>query len=263
MKILNFIKISGKEMELNFIWIIINSENIFSSILGYYIGIFLIASRIFRRTLVADSYHAIYTELPNVDRILQLCYDIYLVRENHEFTLEEDLYAKLIFLVRSPELLIWYTRLEMPLDGLRHIKFTDNLPDQDDNVTRRLRNKISNIRRAVSYLPPPPGTQSESPSPTTSPLPKTSIIKTRPVQSQSQPTSAEPQSQPPSDETQSQQPSEQRPSEIPSQLPPESPSQEPQIPPAASSEEFPPPSPPPPPPPPPTPPYPPPPGPTH
>lgn len=47
-----------------------------------------------------------FDDLPYVDRILRLCLDIYLVRESGELSLEEDLFAKLIFLYRSPETLI-------------------------------------------------------------------------------------------------------------------------------------------------------------
>jgi len=42
--------------------------------------------------------------------LLQLCLDIYLVRESNEFALEEDLFAKLVFLYRSPETIIKWTR---------------------------------------------------------------------------------------------------------------------------------------------------------
>lgn len=40
----------------------------------------------------------------------QLCLDIYLVRESGELDLEEDLFAKLVFLYRSPETMIEWTR---------------------------------------------------------------------------------------------------------------------------------------------------------
>jgi hypothetical protein len=52
------------------------------------------------KTLISDIF----------DYLLQLCLDIYLVRESGELDLEEDLFAKLIFLYRSPETLIKWTR---------------------------------------------------------------------------------------------------------------------------------------------------------
>jgi hypothetical protein len=58
-----------------------------------------------------------FEDLPYVDRVLQLCLDIYLVRESLEFTLEEDLFAKLIFLYRSPETMIKWTRPKNEASG--------------------------------------------------------------------------------------------------------------------------------------------------
>lgn len=51
-----------------------------------------------------------FDQLPNVDRILKLVRSVYMVRENKQFLLEEELYAKIIFLYRSPETMIKYTR---------------------------------------------------------------------------------------------------------------------------------------------------------
>lgn len=50
--------------------------------------------------------------MPNPDPVLDLCKDIYLVREAKDFFMEEDLFAKLIFLFRSPETLIKWTKKE-------------------------------------------------------------------------------------------------------------------------------------------------------
>lgn len=79
-------------------------------VIGIYTTFVFVASRFFRGLFSGSSLNIMYTELPFVDRILQLCLDIYLVRESLEFSLEEDLFAKLIFLYRSPEVMIRWTR---------------------------------------------------------------------------------------------------------------------------------------------------------
>ena len=56
------------------------------------------------------SFRIMFEELPDVDRVLKLCLDIYLVRECKEFLLEEDLFAKVIFLYRSPATMIKWTK---------------------------------------------------------------------------------------------------------------------------------------------------------
>ena len=51
-----------------------------------------------------------FNELPSVERLWQLLKDIYLVREHYLFKIEEQLFAKLLFLYRSPETLIRFTK---------------------------------------------------------------------------------------------------------------------------------------------------------
>lgn len=81
-----------------------------NSILGLYTTFVFVVSRLIRGLFDDVSFKVIYTQMPNVDKVLQLCLDIYLVRESREFTLEEDLFAKLLFLYRSPETLIKWTK---------------------------------------------------------------------------------------------------------------------------------------------------------
>ncbi|XP_055851574.1 piezo-type mechanosensitive ion channel component isoform X3 [Episyrphus balteatus] len=79
-------------------------------IIGLYTTFVLLASRILKSSIAGQSRRIMYEDLPYVDRVLQLCLDIYLVREALELALEEDLFAKLLFLYRSPETMIKWTR---------------------------------------------------------------------------------------------------------------------------------------------------------
>lgn len=102
------------------------------SIMGLYASVVLVIGKFVREFFSGISHHIMFEELPCVDRILKLCTDIFLVttategsaplcaashvmmflqvRETGELELEEELYAKLIFLYRSPETLIKWTR---------------------------------------------------------------------------------------------------------------------------------------------------------
>nr|XP_034178628.1 piezo-type mechanosensitive ion channel component isoform X2 [Osmia lignaria] len=94
-------------------------------ILGLYTTAVIVISQMTRKIVSDMAPKIMFDDLPYVDRILRLCLDIYLVRESGELCLEEDLFAKLIFLYRSPETLIRWTR--PPEEGER----TDN-EDQDE-----------------------------------------------------------------------------------------------------------------------------------
>ncbi|XP_038146759.1 piezo-type mechanosensitive ion channel component 2 [Cyprinodon tularosa] len=79
-------------------------------IMGLYASVVLVIGKFVREFFSGISHTIMFEELPNVDRILKLCTDIFLVRETGELDLEEDMYAKLIFLYRSPETMIKWTR---------------------------------------------------------------------------------------------------------------------------------------------------------
>ncbi|XP_041848667.1 piezo-type mechanosensitive ion channel component 2 [Melanotaenia boesemani] len=79
-------------------------------IMGLYASVVLVIGKFVREFFSGISHNIMFEELPNVDRILKLCTDIFLVRETGELDLEEDMYSKLIFLYRSPETMIKWTR---------------------------------------------------------------------------------------------------------------------------------------------------------
>lgn len=90
-----------------------------SGIIGLYTTFVFLASRLLRGFFSGIYTKIMFDDLPNVDRVLQLCLDIYLVREALELALEEDLFAKLVFLYRSPETMIKWSRPKEETDEQR------------------------------------------------------------------------------------------------------------------------------------------------
>ncbi|XP_066558966.1 piezo-type mechanosensitive ion channel component 2 [Amia ocellicauda] len=79
-------------------------------IVGLYMSVVLVIGKFVREFFNGISRSIMFEELPCVDRVLKLCTDIFVVRETGELGLEEQLFAKLIFLYRSPETMIKMTR---------------------------------------------------------------------------------------------------------------------------------------------------------
>jgi len=100
-------------------------------IIGLYTTLVFVASRVLRGFFSEICFKIMFDDMPYVDRVLQLCLDVYLVREAGEFALEEDLFAKLVFLYRSPETLIKWTRPKEEADD------EDNPEGDDENEILR------------------------------------------------------------------------------------------------------------------------------
>lgn len=99
---------------------------LFNRIIGLYTTFVIVVHTFVRGFFTGISTKIMFDDMPYVDRILQLCLDIYLVRESGELDLEEDLFAKLVFLYRSPETLIKWTR---PPDTTSNEDPDDALPE--------------------------------------------------------------------------------------------------------------------------------------
>ena len=71
---------------------------------------YVVGLKVFRPCFDTKISNAALENLPNVDNILYLIRDIYLAREKKEWYLENRLFQKLVFLFRTPETLIVWSR---------------------------------------------------------------------------------------------------------------------------------------------------------
>ncbi|KAK3771249.1 hypothetical protein RRG08_024328 [Elysia crispata] len=88
-------------------------------IIGLYISFVVLVGRLLRSSTTNQYLTIMFRELPDVDKVLQLTLDIYLVREMKEFHLEEDLYAMLVFLYRSPDTMVKETRQTVRIGNIK------------------------------------------------------------------------------------------------------------------------------------------------
>jgi len=51
-----------------------------------------------------------FDELPQVDALWHFLCDIYLLRTVREYTIENDLFDRLIYIYRDPQLLLYWTK---------------------------------------------------------------------------------------------------------------------------------------------------------
>lgn len=78
--------------------------------------------------------------MPNVDRIYCLIKNIYLARALRFYTIEEDLFAMLIFIMRTRELAIVVTRRYETTAIIRRNRMLDYRPDYHEDDDPDLRN---------------------------------------------------------------------------------------------------------------------------
>uniref|UniRef100_A0A915PYM3 Piezo-type mechanosensitive ion channel component n=1 Tax=Setaria digitata TaxID=48799 RepID=A0A915PYM3_9BILA len=92
------------------------SKYVQGGIIAMYVAVVMLVGRMIRGLVTNSGVEVMVSEIPNPDHLLKICLDIYLVREAKDFVLEQDLFGKLIFLFRSPENLIKWTRNRIKVD---------------------------------------------------------------------------------------------------------------------------------------------------
>ena len=80
-------------------------------IIGLYVSVVLVISRFLRSYINSLMFEIMIDEIPYPDRLLELCDDIFAVREAKDFVLEEVLVGKLFYIFRSPEKLLKITEI--------------------------------------------------------------------------------------------------------------------------------------------------------
>jgi hypothetical protein len=78
--------------------------------MGVYISIISFAGTFIRSQL----FSIMFDELPQVDALWYFLNDIYFLRTVDEYSIEYDLFHRLIYIFRNPEILIYWTKVPIP-----------------------------------------------------------------------------------------------------------------------------------------------------
>ena len=85
------------------------------SIVRLYVSVVTVVAKFVREYSLGIAHSIRYDQLPHVDHVLGLCTHVFLAHhELGELQLEQDLFATLIFLCRSPDPMVRWTRPCLP-----------------------------------------------------------------------------------------------------------------------------------------------------
>lgn len=77
-----------------------------------YVSFVLVVFKFVRVSFISGRILYIHLEeAPDLDYLLQVIDDMYLAREMKDYWLEEEIFAKLIFILRCPDVLFYVTRI--------------------------------------------------------------------------------------------------------------------------------------------------------
>lgn len=80
------------------------------SIIGIYISIVSVAATFIRAQMFGTTQTIMFDELPQVDALWLFINDICLLRTVREYAIENDLFDRLIYIYRDPQLLLYWTK---------------------------------------------------------------------------------------------------------------------------------------------------------
>lgn len=84
---------------------LVSSTSLSFDVMTFYISFVLLLGNLIRNFISGEAERIVITEMPEPQKILNLCEGIKISRYRHEFIREEHLYCVLIDMMRSPEIL--------------------------------------------------------------------------------------------------------------------------------------------------------------